>query len=42
MTKDKGRGVFADKLIKKDEILIIEKPIVEIRRKYNFTGYTSD
>ena len=26
-TKNKGRGIFATKLIKKDELVIVEKPI---------------
>jgi len=34
MTKDKGRGVFAKEVIKENELLIVEKPIVHILIEY--------
>ena len=42
MTPHKGRGVFARDDIKKEEILIIEKPLVKIDHKYNFTNKSAD
>ena len=38
MTKDKGRGVFATDDISRNEILIVEKPIVRIFEERNFIG----
>ena len=32
MTKSKGRGVFAKRKIKKNELLVVEKPIAYIER----------
>ena len=30
MTKDKGRGVFASRVLKKGELLVVEKAVAEV------------
>ena len=35
MTKDKGRGVFASKLIKKGELIAVEKALVKVKEEDN-------
>ena len=42
MTKNKGRGVFAIRDIKKGSILFIEKPIVRMYNKYDISNYSKE